>query len=141
MSEELAGGNGLFIGSPYPFAAPDGYVDHEYAAAGTATAYEPKSELTDDGRWSFAQSTSAAYRTRKGNISGTGKLDFDAAAGRFRKSAFQIRADVRETLLGAPDTPDEPKEIITAVKVDVSVDLLPAAKGSGATAADKKDKQ
>ena len=64
VSEELSGGNGPFMGSPYPFAAPDGYVDHEYVAAGTATAYEPKGELTNDGHWSFAPSTTAAYRTR-----------------------------------------------------------------------------
>lgn len=64
MSEEITGGNGTFMGSPYPFAAPDGYVDHEYVAAGTATAYEPQGELTNDGKWTFAPSTSAAYRTR-----------------------------------------------------------------------------
>ena len=64
VSEELTGGNGPFMGSPYPFGAPDGYVDHEYVAAGTATAYEPKGELTNDGHWTFAPSTSAAYRTR-----------------------------------------------------------------------------
>jgi hypothetical protein len=64
VSEELSGGNGAFMGSPEAFAAPDGYVDHEFAAEGTATAYEPNGALTDDGRWSFEPSTTAAYRTR-----------------------------------------------------------------------------
>jgi hypothetical protein len=64
VSEELSGGNGIFMGSPYPFAAPDGYVDHEYVAAGTATDYQPKVTLTDDGRWSFVPNTTAPYRTR-----------------------------------------------------------------------------
>jgi hypothetical protein len=64
MSEELSGGNGIFMGSPYGFTAPAGYVDHEYVAAGTATAYQPVGDLGDDGRWTFAPSSTAAYRTR-----------------------------------------------------------------------------
>jgi hypothetical protein len=72
LSEELTGGNGIFMGSAdafvppdsYAFVPPDGYVDHEYVAAGTATAYEPNDALTDDGVWSFTPTTTAAYRTR-----------------------------------------------------------------------------
>src|SRR5262249_16615941 len=64
VSEEILGGTGPFVASAYPFVTPDGYVDHEYVASGTATAYAPEAELTNDGRWSFAPSTTAAYRTR-----------------------------------------------------------------------------
>jgi hypothetical protein len=64
VSEELTGGSGPFMGSPYGFAVPEGYVDHEYVASGTASAYEPMGELTNDGRWSFEPSITAAYRTR-----------------------------------------------------------------------------
>jgi hypothetical protein len=64
VSEELTGGSGPFMGSPYGFTTPAGHVDQEYVAAGTATAYEPSGELTSDGRWTFEPSTTAAYRTR-----------------------------------------------------------------------------
>ena len=75
VSEELTGGNGIFMGEAdsfippdsYRFVPPDGYVDHEYVAAGTATAYGVPggtAALTNDGHWSFVPSTTAAYRTR-----------------------------------------------------------------------------
>jgi hypothetical protein len=64
VSEELTGGNGPFIGAGTGVAAPDGYVDHEYVAAGTAAAYTANGALTDDGKWSLQASTTAAYRTR-----------------------------------------------------------------------------
>lgn len=64
ISEEISGGNGPFIGAATGLAVPAGYVEHEYVASGTATAYEAKSELSTDGRWTFAPSTTAAYRTR-----------------------------------------------------------------------------
>lgn len=64
MSEELSGGNGVFIGAATGLTAPDGYVDHEYVAAGTANAYESKDPLTDDGVWTFTPTTTATYRTR-----------------------------------------------------------------------------
>ena len=64
VSEEIAGGTGPFVASASPFVAPAGYVEREYVASGTATAYEPSGELTDDGLWSFEPSTTAAYRTR-----------------------------------------------------------------------------
>ncbi len=64
VSEEISGGNGPFIGAATGLTAPDGYVDHEYVAAGTATAYEPVDPLSDDGVWTFKPTTKAAYRTR-----------------------------------------------------------------------------
>ena len=64
VSEELTGGNGPFVGAATGVAAPDGYVEHEYVAAGTATSYKANGALTDDGRWSFAPATTAPYRTR-----------------------------------------------------------------------------
>jgi hypothetical protein len=64
VSEEISGGSGPFVASPYPFTAPPGFVDEEFVASGTATAYEPLGGLTDDGRWTFEPSTTAPYRTR-----------------------------------------------------------------------------
>jgi len=64
VSEELTGGSGIFLGSAEPLVVPDGYVDREYVASGTATAYAPSRPLTNDGQWSFEPSTTAAYRTR-----------------------------------------------------------------------------
>jgi len=65
VSQELTGGTGPFIGEA---TAPDltklGYVQHEYAASGTATAYKAKGPLSDDGRWTFVPDTTATYRTR-----------------------------------------------------------------------------
>jgi hypothetical protein len=47
-----------------PDLARVGYVQHEYAAAGTATSYKPVGALTHDGRWKFVAASSAPYRTR-----------------------------------------------------------------------------
>jgi hypothetical protein len=44
--------------------SPAGYVQQEYAASGTATAYKASGALSGDGRWTLIPSTSAAYRTR-----------------------------------------------------------------------------
>jgi hypothetical protein len=61
----LTGGKGVFMGEATP---PDlqriGYVQHEFAAAGTATSYKLMGSLTPDGLWTFAPATSASYRTR-----------------------------------------------------------------------------
>ncbi len=69
LSAELGGGGGggggVFIGEAAPVdLAAGGYVEHECAAAGTATSYVANSELTGDGRWSFAPDADAPYRTR-----------------------------------------------------------------------------
>jgi hypothetical protein len=64
VTEELTGGNGPFIAASGPLGAPDGYVDHEYVASGTATGYTANGTLSDDGHWSLTPSTTAAYRTR-----------------------------------------------------------------------------
>lgn len=65
LSTELTGGKGMYMGegSP-PDLKKDGYVQREYAAAGTATAYKATGALTRDGRWTFAPDTTAPYRTR-----------------------------------------------------------------------------
>jgi hypothetical protein len=52
------------MGAASGFAVPEGYVEHEHVASGTATAYEPQGSLTNDGLWSFQPSTTAAFRTR-----------------------------------------------------------------------------
>src|SRR4051794_20560825 len=64
VSEELSGGNGPFIGAAAGLGIPDGYVEHEYVAAGTAAAYELQGAPTDDGRWTAEQTATADYRTR-----------------------------------------------------------------------------
>ena len=65
LSEEISGGDGVFIGAGVPAKLQEsGYVEHEYVAAGTATSYRAAGPLGFDGRWSFEPDLSAAYRTR-----------------------------------------------------------------------------
>jgi hypothetical protein len=62
---KLTGGQGVFMGEATP---PDlqriGYVQREYAAAGTATSYTSAGPLSYDGRWNFVPGATAPYRTR-----------------------------------------------------------------------------
>jgi hypothetical protein len=61
----LTGGDGVFISSPIPVNLKRaGYVQHEYAASGTATSYTSTGPLGGDGMWSFQPDASAPYRTR-----------------------------------------------------------------------------
>ncbi|MBL7499274.1 hypothetical protein I6A84_18515 [Frankia sp. CNm7] len=65
LSQELTGGGGPFIGTAIPVDLPAaGYVQHEYAAAGTATSYKAVGGLSGDGRWRFEPDGTAPYRTR-----------------------------------------------------------------------------
>jgi len=65
LSTALVGGKGVFMGEGSPTnLAQAGYVEHEYAAAGTATSYKLDGAITRDGRWKFVSDTSAPYRTR-----------------------------------------------------------------------------
>jgi len=65
VSQEITGGNGVFMGSASPTDLQSvGYVQHEYLATGTATSYRATTALTGDGRWTFTPGTTAAYRTR-----------------------------------------------------------------------------
>lgn len=51
--------------SPVPVdLAANGYVEEEYFASGTATAYQPSKPLQADGDWSVKAKSSAPYRTR-----------------------------------------------------------------------------
>ncbi|MBL7500932.1 hypothetical protein I6A84_10030 [Frankia sp. CNm7] len=53
------------MASPVPAeTAAAGYVEREYAAAGTATAYRADGGLTSEGRWTFEAASTAPYRTR-----------------------------------------------------------------------------
>ena len=62
---KLSGGNGVFMGEGTPpDLQRDDYVQREYAAAGTATAYKAAGTLTPDGRWNFEPDATAPYRTR-----------------------------------------------------------------------------
>ncbi|ONH27151.1 alpha/beta hydrolase domain-containing protein [Pseudofrankia asymbiotica] len=61
----LTGGKGVFVAAGVPEnVGAGGYVEQEFAAAGTATSYQPDGPLTGDGRWSFVSDGSAPYRTR-----------------------------------------------------------------------------
>ena len=65
MSTELTAGKGVFMGEGTPpDLGKDGYVQREYVASGTATAYKEAGTPTHDGRWTFEPDTHAAYRTR-----------------------------------------------------------------------------
>jgi hypothetical protein len=65
LSQEITGGNGPFMGEAVtPNLKKSGYVEHEYVASGTATAYKANGPLSPDGRWAFEPDTNAAYRTR-----------------------------------------------------------------------------
>jgi hypothetical protein len=64
LSEELTGGDGPFIGAATGLEVPDGYVEHEYVAAGTATDYRADGDLGGDGEWTLVPDTTAEYRTR-----------------------------------------------------------------------------
>lgn len=64
LSEELTEGGDPFIGSATGLEVPDGYVQHEYVAAGTATDYVAEGELTADGEWTLRTDSTADYRTR-----------------------------------------------------------------------------
>src|SRR5262245_24841426 len=64
ISEELTGGEGVFIGAVTPYEPDPGYVQEEYVAAGTATAYVQEEERTADGQWTVEPGENADYRTR-----------------------------------------------------------------------------
>ncbi|MCA9536219.1 MAG: hypothetical protein KC593_21185 [Myxococcales bacterium] len=65
LSEELSGGEGVYVASAGGVAVPDGYELHEYLATGVATAYAAGEQgLPDDGRWDLLRTTTAPYRTR-----------------------------------------------------------------------------
>ena len=64
LSQQLTGGNGVFMGEGTP---PDlgrlGYVQHEYVASGTATSYSAAT-LPTNGEWNVTPAQTAPYRTR-----------------------------------------------------------------------------
>lgn len=65
LTQELTGGKGVFMGegSP-PNLGRLGYVQHEFAATGTATSYRAIGATGFDGRWTYQPATTAPYRTR-----------------------------------------------------------------------------
>ncbi len=66
MSGPLTGGNGIFLASAStgPAVPTSGWVEGEYAAAGTATSYTSAGPLPADGRYRLTEGTTAPYRTR-----------------------------------------------------------------------------
>ena len=63
LSEELTGGDGIYIGAAEP-SELEGYEELEYVAAGTASSYSAAGEMDADGAWTFEPGASADYRTR-----------------------------------------------------------------------------
>ena len=64
LSQELTGGNGVFIGAASAAdLAGTKYVEHEFVASGTASSYAAGDQPAD-GRWTFTVDGTAAYRTR-----------------------------------------------------------------------------
>src|SRR5919201_602932 len=61
-------GTGPVPGQPASLSAVDldahGYIEQEFFVEGTARAYEPAGQLTENGRWNVQTTTSAPYRTR-----------------------------------------------------------------------------
>lgn len=65
LSEEITGGNGVFLGeAASPNLEAVDYIQAEYVAAGTAASYEAVGEQSADGFWTFVVNGSATYRTR-----------------------------------------------------------------------------
>lgn len=64
LSQELTGGNGVFIGSSDGADPGAGWVQQEYVAAGTATSYTAEGPIPADGRVDLQPGQTAAYRTR-----------------------------------------------------------------------------
>ncbi len=64
VSEELDGGNGVFLGSATSIELPGDWVEEERVAAGTATAYRSEGDLPPDGRFELSEDAAADYRTR-----------------------------------------------------------------------------
>ena len=66
VSGPVEGGRYDLPFNPMPARLADeyGYVEEEYFIDGTATAYQPTGEWTDDGRWGVAPTDSAPYTTR-----------------------------------------------------------------------------
>lgn len=60
--------SGPVPGQPASLSAVDlgahGYIEQEFFVEGTARAYAPAGQLTEDGRWTVQTTTTAPYRTR-----------------------------------------------------------------------------
>ncbi len=69
-----------------------------------------------------------AYRRTQGKIQGVGALTFDPAIGLFTRSVVDIKANISDTLVGAPMTKDDPKQILSTVDAKVTVELQPEKK-------------
>lgn len=68
-----------------------------------------------------------AHRAQTGKIDGDGVFVFDAQKGRVTHGDVNIRANIKDSLVGKPESDDEPKEIDTAIQAKVTIDLLNGA--------------
>jgi hypothetical protein len=64
LSEELTGGGGPFVAAAAAGGLPEGWVEQEYVASGSAGSYNPIGELDAEGTWTFEEADGAPYRTR-----------------------------------------------------------------------------
>lgn len=63
-AELLAGGAGINLVTLASVPLPDGWVEEEFALAGTATSYTSAGELPPDGMFTLTEGATADYRTR-----------------------------------------------------------------------------
>ena len=78
LSEELTGGDGLFVADVIAVDLEEhDYVQAEYVAAGTATSYRSEGELPADGRFELVEDATAEYRTRAIVRRPTDEADFN----------------------------------------------------------------
>lgn len=80
---------------------------------------------------------SKATRTRNGKITGEGIYYFDQNLGYLINGVLNMRADILEKVIGEPANPNEPKELVSKVKVRIVIQLIDA-KEIGQAAAEGK---
>jgi hypothetical protein len=60
-------------------------------------------------------------RTRKGKIVGSGTFRFDVGRGRLSRGEVKVAAEIAEDVVGALDTPDEPRHVDSAINAVITV--------------------
>jgi hypothetical protein len=93
---------------------------------------EKKKPITGDGE---------VFRTRRGEITGSGTYRFDPAKGLFTSGQLEMRADIAEEAVKPPKDPEEPKSIVSKIVAKINIRLMdPASPKSGAKSGNPKPK-
>lgn len=115
VSTEIKGSNAPFVaafkGAGFANA---GFVEHEYLAKGTATAYAADGPLSEDGRWKLKTGTNAPYATRI-------VVRRPAKAADFSGTALVEWLNVSGGLDAGPDYSSNEEEILRAGHIWVGV--------------------